>query len=307
LAKLTNALSGTEKGKLPSQTQPNPNNQSLKKVFKDNHEECKAVTIFRSGKVIGEKIEKGIPKAKEKSKETQTEKDESERPKVKEVEKCPIPTPFPQTLRLPKNLDVTVKILENLHQVKVNLPLLHIIKQMSAYAKVIKDLCTVKRKHHLKKTAFFTEQVSVIIQHKVPRKYKDPGCPTISCTISEYLVERALLDLGASINLLPFTVYQQMGFGDLKPTSITLQLADGSVRTPKGMVEDVLIKIENFYYLVDFVILDTEPTLHPANSIPIILGKSFLVTANALINCRNGRMKITFGSMIAKLNIFNVM
>uniref|UniRef100_A0A2N9H911 Integrase catalytic domain-containing protein n=1 Tax=Fagus sylvatica TaxID=28930 RepID=A0A2N9H911_FAGSY len=222
LAKLTNALSATEKGKLPSQTQPNPNNQSVKIVSKDNHEECKTVTILRSA------------------------------------------------LRLPKNLDVTTEILEHLHQVKVNLPLLHIIKQMPAYAKVIKDLCTVKRKHHLKKTAFLTEQVSAIIQHKVPPKYKDPGCPTISCTIGEYLVERALLDLGASINLLPFTVYQQMGLGDLKPTSMTLQLADRSVRTPKGMVEDVLIKIENSTTL-------------------------------------NGRMKITFGSMTAKLNIFNVM
>uniref|UniRef100_A0A2N9IMW2 RNA-directed DNA polymerase n=1 Tax=Fagus sylvatica TaxID=28930 RepID=A0A2N9IMW2_FAGSY len=259
LAKLTNALSATEKGKLPSQTQPNPNNQSVKIVSKDNHEECKTVTILRSA------------------------------------------------LRLPKNLDVTTEILEHLHQVKVNLPLLHIIKQMPAYAKVIKDLCTVKRKHHLKKTAFFTEQVSAIIQHKVPPKYKDPGCPTISCTIGEYLVERALLDLGASINLLPFTVYQQMGLGDLKPTSMTLQLADRSVRTPKGMVEDVLIKIENFYYPVDFIILDTEPTLHPNNGIPIILGRPFLATANALINCRNGRMKITFGSMTAELNIFNVM
>jgi hypothetical protein len=203
LAKLTNALSATEKGKLPSQTQPNPNNQSVKIVSKDNHEECKTVTILRSGKAI-------------------SEEDESGTPKVEEAEPCLIPTPFPQALRLPKNLDVTAEILEHLHQVKVNLPLLHIIKQMPAYAKVIKDLCTVKRKHHLKKTAFLTEQVSAIIQHKVPPKYKDPGCPTISCTIGEYLVERALLDLGASINLLPFTVYQQMGLGDLKPTSMTL-------------------------------------------------------------------------------------
>jgi hypothetical protein len=70
LAKLSIALSGIEKGKLPSQTQPNPNNQSLKIVSKDNHEECKVVTILRSGKVIGEEIEKGIPKVKEKSKET---------------------------------------------------------------------------------------------------------------------------------------------------------------------------------------------------------------------------------------------
>uniref|UniRef100_A0A2N9H028 RNA-directed DNA polymerase n=1 Tax=Fagus sylvatica TaxID=28930 RepID=A0A2N9H028_FAGSY len=307
LAKLTNALSATEKGKLPSQTQPNPNNQSVKIFSKDNHEECKTVTILRSGKAIGEEVKKGIPKAKEKSKKTQVEMDENGTPKVKEAEQCPIPTPFPQALRLPKNLDVKAEILEHLHQVKVNLPLLHIIKQMLAYAKVIKDLCTVKRKHHLKKTAFFTEQVSAIIQHKVPPKYKDPGCPTISCTIGEYLVERALLDLGASINLLPFTVYQQMGLGDLKPTSMILQLADRSVRTPKGMVEDVLIKIENFYYPVDFIILDTEPTLHPNNGIPIILSRPFLVTTNALINCRNGRIKITFGSMTAELNIFNVM
>jgi hypothetical protein len=159
----------------------------------------------------------------------------------------------------------------------------------------------------LKKTAFFTEQMSVIIQHKVPPKYKDPGCPTISCTIGEYLVEHALLDLRASNNLLSFTVYQQMGLGDLKPTSMTLQLADRSVRTPKGMVEDVLIKIVNFYYHVDFIILDLEPTLHPDNGIPIIMGRPFLTTANTLINYRNGRMKITFGSMTAELNIFNVM
>ena len=221
----------------------------MKIVSKDNHEECKTVTILRSGKAIGEEVEKGIPKAKEKSKETQVEMDESGTPKIKEAEQCPIPSPFPQSLRLPKNLDVTAEILEYLHQVRVNLPLLHIIKQMPAYAKVIKDLCIIKRKHHLKKTEFLIEQGSAIIQHKVPPKYKDPGCPTISCTIGEYLVERALLYLGASINLLPFTVYQQMGLGDLKLTSMTLQLTDRSVRTRKGMVEGVLIKIENFYYL----------------------------------------------------------
>jgi hypothetical protein len=95
LAKLTNALSATEKGKLLSQTQPNPNNKSVKIVSKNNHEECKAVTILRSGKTIGEEVEKGIPKAKEKSKETQVERDESGTPKVKEAKQCPIPTPFP--------------------------------------------------------------------------------------------------------------------------------------------------------------------------------------------------------------------
>uniref|UniRef100_A0A2N9GTM4 Retrotransposon gag domain-containing protein n=1 Tax=Fagus sylvatica TaxID=28930 RepID=A0A2N9GTM4_FAGSY len=302
VARLTEALSRTERGKLPSQTQPNPNNQSAKVINTDKFEEVKSITILRSGK----EIEKDAPKANEKSKETPAKNDESGIAKSNDIEKCPFPTPFPQALKLPKNLDVTSEILEHLHQVKVNLPLLHLIKQMPLYAKVIKDLCTVKRKHHVKKTAFLTEQVSAIIQHKVPPKYKDPGCPTISCTIGDYNIKRTLLDLGVSVNLLPFSVYLQLGLGELKPTFVTLQLADRSVRKPRGVVEDVLVKVENFYYPVDFIILDIEPTLHPSANIPIILGRHFLATANALINCRNGRMKITFGSMTAELNIFNV-
>ena len=115
-----------------------------------------------------------------------------------------------------------------------------------------------------------------------------------------------MLDFGASVNLLPFSVYLQLGIGELKPTSVTLQLADCSIRKPRGVVEDVLVKVENFYYPVDFIILNIEPTLHPSANIPIILGRPFLATTNALINCRNGRMKITFGSMTAELNIFNV-
>ena len=115
---------------------------------------------MRSGKEIG----KGAPKANEKSKETPAKKDESGIDKSNDIEKCPFPTPFPQALKLPKNLDVTSEILEHLHLVKVNLPLLHLIKQMSLYAKVIKDLFIVKRNHHVKKTAFLTKQVSTRIR-----------------------------------------------------------------------------------------------------------------------------------------------
>ena len=89
--------------------------------------------------------------------------------------------------------------------------------------------------------AFLTEQVNVIIQCKTPVKYKDPGCPTISMNIGGTCVEKALLDLGASVNLLPYSVYKQLGLGELKPTSITLSLTDRSIKIPKGIVEDVLI------------------------------------------------------------------
>ena len=72
------------------------------------------------------------------------------------------------------------------------------------------------------------------------------------------------------------------------------------------MVEDVLVKIEHFYYPVDFIVLDYQPVLHPSTHTPIILGRPFLATANALINCKNGRMQLTFGSMTLELNIFYV-
>ena len=71
-------------------------------------------------------------------------------------------------------------------------------------------------------------------------------------------MEKALLDLGASVNLLPYSIYKQLGLGKLKPTSITLSLADRSMKIPRGMIEDVLVQVDKFYYLVDFVVLDAD-------------------------------------------------
>ena len=189
---------------------------------------------------------------------------------------------------------------------KVNIPLLDIIKQVPAYAKFLKDLCTIKKGLGIEKKAFLTEQVSAIIQSKNPVKYKDPGSPTISVNIGGTCIDKSLLDLGASVNLLPYSVYKQLGLGELKPTNITLSLADRSVKISKGIVEDVLVKVDKFYYPVDFVVLDIEPIENGPNHVPIILGRPFLATANAIINCRNGVMQLTFGNMTLELNIFHL-
>ena len=101
-------------------------------------------------------------------------------------------------------------------------------------------------------------------------------------------------------------MYKQLGLRELKPTNITLSLADRSVKIPKGIVEDVLVKVDKFYYPVDFVVLDTEPIVIGPNHVPIILGRPFLVTSNAIINCRNGFMQLTFCNMTLELNIFHM-
>ena len=145
-----------------------------------------------------------------------------------------MPPPFPQALRSKKKASQQAGILEVLRQVKVNIPLLDIIKQVPAYAKFLKDLCTIKKGLGIDKKTFLTEQVSSIIQCKTMVKYKDPGTPTISVNIGGTCIDKALVDLGASVNLLPYSVYRQLGLGELKPTNITLSLVDRSVKYQKG-------------------------------------------------------------------------
>ncbi|RVW12918.1 Transposon Ty3-G Gag-Pol polyprotein [Vitis vinifera] len=153
---------------------------------------------------------------------------------------------------------------------------LHGKKGIRNAAEILEDLCTIKRGLTVNKKAFLTEQVSAILQCKSPLKYKDPGSPTISVMIGGKVVEKALLDLGAN----------------------------RSVKIPRGVIEDVLVQVDNFYYPVDFIVLDTDPTVKEANLVPIILGRPFLATSNAIINCRNGLMQLTFGNMTLDLNIF---
>jgi hypothetical protein len=152
--------------------------------------------------------------------------------------------PYPDRLLAPKKGGKFKDILEVFKQVQINILFLDAIQQVPSYAKFLKDLITVKRKTNVPKKVCLTEQVSSILQCKLPIKYKDLGCPTISCTIVVGRIEKALLDLGASVNLLPYSVYLQLGLGELKPTSMTLQLADRSVKIPRRIVEDVLIKVD---------------------------------------------------------------
>ena len=88
--------------------------------------------------------------------------------------------------------------------------------------------------------------------------------------------------------------------------NITLQLADRGEKIPRGIVKDVLVQVDKFYFPVDFVVLDTQPVVNQGTQFPVILGRPFLATANAIIHCRGGLMTLSFGNMTVNLNIFNV-
>ena len=305
ISRLSNQqLQGSEKGKSLSQTLQNQKGVHEMGSTNDPNvtiDEVKAVVTLRSGK----ELRPAIPVLANAA-PTVTDSPEEEQSAKREEVKTNVVPPFPQALRKNKNSVNQTEMLEVLRQVKVNIPLLDMIKQVSTYEKFLKDLCTVKRGLNVNKKAFLTEQVSAIIECKTPVKYKDLGCPTILVNIGGISVEKALLDLGASVNLLPYSMYKQLGLGELKPTSITLSLADRSTKIPKGTVEDVLIQVDRFFYPVDFVVLGTESVAVGANHVPIILGRPFLATSNAIINCRNGVMQLTFGNMTLELNIFHL-
>jgi hypothetical protein len=264
--------------------------------------QVKSVITLRSGKVI----EKPILEPCEKEDELVSEGKEGVEPEHCKGKTDFIPAlPFLHAMTKQRKANHNSKIFEIFKQVRIKIPLLDAIKHVPSYAKFLKDLCTVKRKLNVKKKTFLAEQVNVILQNNNALKYKDLGCPPISCFIGEHKIERALLDLGASVNLLPYSDFQSLNLGELKPTFVTLLLVDRSVKVPRGIVEDVLVQVDKFIYPMDFVVLNTQP-IEACNSIPIILGRPFLATSNAFINCRNGLMKLSFGNMTLEMNIFNI-
>ena len=127
-----------------------------------------------------------------------------------------------------------------------------------------------------------TKEVSVVLLRKLPPKLKDLGSFTILCRIGDHDCEQSLMDLGAGVNLMPYTVYEMLGLGELQPTSTTLQLPDRSIKRPRGILEDVLVKVGKFILPADFIVLDMEEAPIPS-PLPIILEKPFMRTANTKI------------------------
>ena len=117
-------------------------------------------------------------------------------------------------------------------------------------------------------------------------KLQDPGDFSIPCCIGDMQIEGALCDLGASVSLMPFSLYWRLQLVDLTPTTISIQLADCSIRQPIGILEDVPIRVGEFLIPCDFFIMNIGESLH----VPLILGRPFLATAGAKIDVQAGTL-----------------
>ena len=134
-------------------------------------------------------------------------------------------------------------------KLQINIPFTEALEQMPIYAKFMKELLTKKRKFPEQETIELEAGCSAIIQKALPQKSSDPGSFTLPVTIGNLTVGKALLDLGASINLIPFSMLKKIGDVEVGPTRMTHQLADRSIKHPYGIVEDLLVKVDKFMFL----------------------------------------------------------
>ncbi|XP_070050880.1 uncharacterized protein [Nicotiana tomentosiformis] len=175
--------------------------------------------------------------------------------------------------------------------------LVEVLEKMPGYAKFMKDLVTKKRSMNFENIKM-THQVSAIV-HSMATKLEDHSAFTIPCTIGSAEFAKALCDLGASINLMPFSIFKTLGIGKPRSTSMRIQMADCTMKRPLGVIEDVLVRVDKFIFPANFVILDCEVD----NEVPIIRGRPFLTMGKALVDVEDGELTFRVGDEIMVFHV----
>ena len=296
MGQMENLLTERQPGSLPSNSEVNPR--------RDRNEHVKAV-MLRSSKDLETKGKSSIIEEVEVEKVIQPgQNDDANKEQLNEKQseensteaKASLPVPYPQRLKKHKLDKQFTKFMDVFKKLHINIPFADALEQMPSYVKFMKDILSQERRLADFKTVNLTKECSAILQRKLPRKLKDPGSFTIPCTIGNAIFERALCDLGASINLMPLSIFKRLGLGEARPTTVTLQLADRSLKHPRGIIEDVLVKVGKFIFPADFIVLDMEED----KEIPIILGRPFLATGRAMIDVQRGELKLRVQSTLPR-------
>ncbi|KAJ9557173.1 LOW QUALITY PROTEIN: hypothetical protein OSB04_011787 [Centaurea solstitialis] len=219
------------------------------------------------------------------------------------IKPIPLYVPYPQRLRNQKEELQFKKFLDVFRELHINIPFVEAIEHMPLYAKFLKDILSKKKKFNDFETVAFSEGYEALMTKNIPPKLKDPGCFPIPCSIGGKPIRKALCDLGASINLMPLSVFNSLGIGEVRPTSVTILLANKTIAYPKGKIEDVLVQVDKFIFPADFIILDFEAD----KDIPILLGRPFLATGRTLIDVQKGELTMRLQDQEITFNMFNSM
>ncbi|XP_021982312.1 uncharacterized protein LOC110878308 [Helianthus annuus] len=170
---------------------------------------------------------------------------------------------------------------------------------MPKYSKFMRDFLTHKRKIESIQQVNLSEECPAALLSKLPQKKIDLGSFTILCLIGGSPISNVLVDLGASINLMPASMFNRLGLGKPRPTRMSIQLADSLVKYLQGVMENLLANVGEFIFPADFVILDMEED----TEIPLILGRPFLATAWAMVDMSDGRLTLRLGDKEIKFEV----
>ncbi|GKA66845.1 reverse transcriptase domain-containing protein [Tanacetum coccineum] len=212
----------------------------------------------------------------------------------------PKPTSYQSKLPYPKRMKVIEndkpsaqhsRFLKMFKQLRLEIGLKDVLVEMPKFNKWLSSLLRNKEKLEEITITTVNAECSAIILNKVPEKLEDPRNFFIPCALQELDRTSALANSGASINLLPHSIYKQLGLGALTPTRMTLELANCSVTYPMGIAEDVVVRVDGFTFLADFVMVNFVPDPR----VPIILGRPFLRTAKALIDLYEETLTLRVG------------
>ncbi|CAN6573166.1 unnamed protein product [Malus baccata var. baccata] len=214
--------------------------------------------------------------------------------------------PCPRRFMQSKKDESDKDILDTFRKVQVNIPLLDAIKQVPKYAKFLNELCTTRKRASTKEVVRVIENVSAMLQRKLPAKCKDSGSFTIPCVIGNTHFESAMLNLGASINVMPYSIYASMKLGELKNDGVIIQPADRSNAYPKGVLENVLVQVNHLVFPPDFYVLEMEDSNH-SPQLPILLGRPFMKTARTKIDVFKGTLTMEFDGEVIDFNISDAM
>ncbi|XP_070015300.1 uncharacterized protein [Nicotiana sylvestris] len=310
LGQISMSLNNRPLGTLHADTQINPKDQGLKQLIAVSLRNGRDLDVEQERARENIQAETFIPVLIELDESTiLTEETEKVAEPVVEIvadkEKSQVigkkipPAPFPQRLAKHQKEEQYKKFFEMLKQIQVNIPLIEALKEMPGYAKMMKYLMSRKFDFQDLATVTLTQTCSAVVTRLIAEKLSDLGSFTIPCTIGNFAFAKALCDLGASINLMPLAIYKRLGIGRARPTSMLLQLADRTVKRPFGILDDVLIQVGKFVFPSDFVILDCKVD----EEIPIILGRPFLATGRALIDCETGELKMRLNDEEITFNV----
>ncbi|KAL7609424.1 hypothetical protein Lser_V15G10314 [Lactuca serriola] len=208
------------------------------------------------------------------------------------------PLPYPTRARSEKQEEEYHKFLDHIKALQINIPFIEVVAQMLKYAKFLKELLTNRRKMEEVKKVVLNENFSAAMLNKLPKKKGDPGSLTLPCQFGNLATIHALADSGASVNLMPYSFFKKLDLPEPRPICMAIHLANKTVTFPRGLCEDLLVKVDKFVFPKDFIILDMEAD----PQVPIILGRPFLNTASAIVDMRDSKLtlrvtddSVTFG------------